>query len=112
VATSSSRRTASAHWKIEAGMRGLFKQRLLQENWPVEDLAGFAEGDPLPFRLRTTMRDSGKPFRVRRLPANGGRALVHGRQPGGWARRRGAALRRRQDHRERWLAMAACSSTR
>ena len=51
--------------KIEAGMRGIFKQRLLQERWPVEDLAGFNEGDPLPFTLRDEMRESSKPFQVR-----------------------------------------------
>lgn len=49
-------------WRIEAGMRGIFKQRLLQENWPVEDIAGFAEGDPLPMRLRKKMLGNGKPF--------------------------------------------------
>ncbi len=53
------------HWKIPAGMRGIFKQRLLQENWPVEDLVGFAEGDPLPMRLRETMKSNGKPFAPR-----------------------------------------------
>ncbi len=51
--------------KIDAGMRGIFKQRLLQERWPVEDLAGFNEGDPLSFELRSEMRESGKPFAVR-----------------------------------------------
>jgi len=52
-------------YKIDAGMRGIFKQRCLQERWPVEDLAGFIEGDPLRFRLRGVMKDSGKPFSVR-----------------------------------------------
>jgi len=53
------------HWKIPAGMRGIFKQRLLQENWPVEDLIGFAEGDPVAFKLRATMKSNGKPFEPR-----------------------------------------------
>ncbi|MCB9672965.1 MAG: helicase-associated domain-containing protein [Alphaproteobacteria bacterium] len=53
------------HWRIEAGMRGIFKQRMLQESWPVEDLAGFAEGDPLPMRLRSAMKSNGKPFGAR-----------------------------------------------
>ena len=52
------------HWKIEAGMRGIFKQRLLLENWPVEDIAGFLAGHPLEVNLRTTMK-SGKPFKLR-----------------------------------------------
>jgi len=51
-------------WRVAAGMRGLFKQRLLLENWPVEDLAGFAEGTPVALKLRDTMR-SGKPFHPR-----------------------------------------------
>ncbi len=41
-------------WKIEAGMRGMFKQRMLLVNWPVEDIAGFLEGNPLPIKLRET----------------------------------------------------------
>ncbi|TVQ87388.1 MAG: helicase [Deltaproteobacteria bacterium] len=39
-------------WKLAAGMRGMFKQRLLLEGWPVQDLAGFADGEPLPLKLR------------------------------------------------------------
>ena len=52
-------------WKIDAGMRGIFKQRLLQERWPVEDIAGFHDGDPLEMSLRDTMVGNGKPFAVR-----------------------------------------------
>lgn len=50
---------------IGAGHRGVFKQRMLLAGWPVEDLAGFTEGDPLPFQLRDTMKSNGKPFLVR-----------------------------------------------
>jgi DNA excision repair protein ERCC-3 len=53
------------HWKIAAGMRGLFKQRLLLENWPVEDIAGFSEGAPIPIKIRSQMVGSGKPFAIR-----------------------------------------------
>lgn len=53
------------HWRIDAGMRGIFKQRLLQENWPIEDIAGFVQGDPLPMQLRDTMKSNGKPFAAR-----------------------------------------------
>jgi len=45
-------RDGRREWRIPAGMRGLFKQRLLLEGWPVEDLAGFADGEPLPLKLR------------------------------------------------------------
>lgn len=51
-------------YKIAAGMRGLFKQRLLLEKWPIEDLVGFKEGDPLPLSLRSTTV-ANKPFALR-----------------------------------------------
>jgi len=51
--------------KIEKGMRGIFKQRMLLENWPIEDLAGFSDGEPLRFRLRSTMLGDGATFGVR-----------------------------------------------
>ncbi len=50
---------------INAGHRGIFKQRMLTAGWPVEDLAGFIEGDPLPMALRATMKSNGQPFVVR-----------------------------------------------
>ncbi|MFT4622362.1 MAG: DNA excision repair protein ERCC-3 [Myxococcota bacterium] len=58
-------RDGKRDWKLDAGMRGLFKQRALMENWPIEDLAGFNEGDPLQFSLRTRMVGNGKEFAPR-----------------------------------------------
>ncbi len=52
-------------FKIDVGMRGLFKQRMMLEKWPVEDVAGFAEGDPIPMALRDKMLGSGAPFAIR-----------------------------------------------
>ena len=52
-------------WKLDTGMRGIFKQRMLLENWPIEDIAGFAEGNPLPMQLRTEMLSNGRPFAIR-----------------------------------------------
>lgn len=52
-------------WKLDTGMRGIFKQRMLLENWPIEDLGGFNEGDPLPMSLRDHMLSNGKPFAPR-----------------------------------------------
>jgi DNA excision repair protein ERCC-3 len=52
-------------WVIEAGHRGIFKQRLLQVGWPVEDLAGFLPGAHLEVTLRDRTRTEGDPFRVR-----------------------------------------------
>ena len=50
---------------MDAGLRGLFKQRMLLENWPVEDDAGFLPGDPLSLTLREHMKGNGKPFGLR-----------------------------------------------
>jgi DNA excision repair protein ERCC-3 len=51
--------------KIHKGQRGLFKQRLLLDSWPVEDLGGFHEGPPLDVRLRTHLASTGAPFSPR-----------------------------------------------
>ncbi|MCB9682764.1 MAG: DEAD/DEAH box helicase [Alphaproteobacteria bacterium] len=51
-------------WKVAAGMRGIFKQRMLLENWPVADNAGFLDGDPLSLHLRPTTL-GGKAFQPR-----------------------------------------------
>ncbi len=53
------------YFAVSGGHRGVFKQRMLLEGWPVEDLAGFLPGDPMPFELRETMVQNGKPFVVR-----------------------------------------------
>ncbi len=55
----------SRYFAVQGGHRGIFKQRLLNEGWPVEDLAGFLPGDPLPFELRDNMVGNGKPFVIR-----------------------------------------------
>ena len=52
-------------WKLDVGMRGMFKQRMLLENWPVQDLGGFNEGDPLPMALRERTKSGGHPFSPR-----------------------------------------------
>ncbi len=44
--------------------RGIVKQELIKLGYPVEDLAGYSEGEPLPMELRCqTLR--GKPFALR-----------------------------------------------
>lgn len=53
------------YFAIQGGHRGLFKQRMLQAGWPVEDLAGFLPGDPLEVKLRERMLGNGKPFDIR-----------------------------------------------
>jgi DNA excision repair protein ERCC-3 len=44
--------------------RGNLKQALIKVGWPVEDLAGYTPGEPLPIALRETTR-SGQPFDLR-----------------------------------------------
>ncbi|GIX44519.1 MAG: helicase [Candidatus Hydrogenedentota bacterium] len=41
---------------LEPGVRGRAKQALIKIGYPVEDLAGYTEGDPLPFSLRSKTR--------------------------------------------------------
>lgn len=51
-------------WKVDPKHRGLLKQALIKIKFPVEDLAGYVEGDALPMELREeTLR--GKPFGLR-----------------------------------------------
>ncbi len=70
-------------WKIDKGMRGIFKQRMLLENWPIEDLAGFSEGEPLTFSLRPTMKSNGKPFVIRHYQREAVDRWYMGGQPSG-----------------------------
>lgn len=56
--------TAPDEVAIKEGTRGRVKQALLKIGYPVQDLAGYTDGDPLPFELReTTLR--GTPFGLR-----------------------------------------------
>jgi DNA excision repair protein ERCC-3 len=50
---------------VSPAHRGGLKQALIKIGYPVEDLAGYVTGDPLPLRLRTQKR-SGEPFALRR----------------------------------------------
>jgi DNA excision repair protein ERCC-3 len=52
------------HVKLHVGMRGVFKQRMLGESWPIQDNAGFLDGAPLHLGLRETTL-AGKPFTTR-----------------------------------------------
>ena len=50
--------------RLKPGVRGAVKQALLKAGFPVQDLAGYAEGDAMAFTLReTTTR--GRPFGLR-----------------------------------------------
>ena len=47
------------------GMRGEAKLQLIRLGHPVQDMAGYKDGDALPFLLRESLLGSGKPFRLR-----------------------------------------------
>lgn len=44
----------SGGWEVPTANRGLLKQAMVRLEWPVEDLAGYVEGEPLEVSLRTT----------------------------------------------------------
>jgi DNA excision repair protein ERCC-3 len=71
------------HWMINAGHRGIFKQRALNSGWPVEDLAGFLPGAPLEIQLRDTMLGNGKPFGVRHYQAEASKRWYQDGRPSG-----------------------------
>ncbi|BDU75120.1 DNA repair helicase XPB [Mesoterricola sediminis] len=50
---------------LEEGKRGEAKLQLIRLGHPVQDMAGFKPGDPLPFRLRDTLAGTGRPFGLR-----------------------------------------------
>lgn len=54
----------SHHLIVKPNMRGRIKQQLIKIGYPVEDLAGYVEGEPFEMSLRTRTR-SGKRFRLR-----------------------------------------------
>ena len=49
---------------VKTANRGRLKQVLIQIGWPVEDLAGYVEGEPLALDIRAVTR-SGEPFALR-----------------------------------------------
>ena len=72
------------HWAIPQGHRGIFKQRMLAEGWPIEDLAGFVPGAPLAIQLRSKMKKSGGDFGVRPYQVQAAsRWWMEGRPSGG-----------------------------
>lgn len=51
--------------KVDPNYRGLIKAALIEIGHPVEDLAGYVEGEPLHFEIRKITRE-GKPFALRK----------------------------------------------
>ncbi len=50
---------------LQDGMRGEAKLQLIRLGHPVQDMAGYKPGDPLPFELAPTLLASGRPFGLR-----------------------------------------------
>ena len=57
-------RLAPDRVRVPAARRGDIKQELLRAGWPVEDVAGYVDGEPLPVALRQVTR-GGTPFALR-----------------------------------------------
>ncbi len=51
-------------WPVPTAHRGLLKQAMLNLGWPLEDVAGYVEGEPLALELRASTL-SGEPFALR-----------------------------------------------
>ena len=57
-------RISSQAFRIRAHSRGEIKQALIKVGFPVEDLAGYVDGERLAFELRASLAD-GRPFELR-----------------------------------------------
>lgn len=54
------------HITVDASMRGHLKMALTSAAFPVQDLAGYTDGDDLPVQMREALADSGEPFVLRK----------------------------------------------
>lgn len=52
-------------WYVDANHRGHIKQEFVKLGYPLQDFAGYTDGDPLPIELRQTTREGGRPFHLR-----------------------------------------------
>ena len=68
--------------EVKADLRGHIKQALIKMGFPVEDTAGYEEGDPLVFGLRSTAL-SGNPFVIRDYQQSAVNAFYRGGGPDG-----------------------------
>ena len=58
-------RVDAQRFRVVKDQRGFIKHALISVGYPVEDLAGYVEGEPLEVELREEMRESGDPFALR-----------------------------------------------
>ncbi|MCY2986822.1 MAG: helicase-associated domain-containing protein, partial [Planctomycetota bacterium] len=59
VAPLLSQRLSKLEFLVSPADRGRLKQALIKVGFPAEDLAGYCDGEPLPFQLRTAARSGG-----------------------------------------------------
>jgi DNA excision repair protein ERCC-3 len=67
---------------VEPSRRGHIKQALISMGFPAEDLAGYTDGSPLPFKLRSETL-TGKPFLPRAYQSAAASAFYAGGAPSG-----------------------------
>ena len=67
---------------VEPARRGHIKQALIAMGFPAEDLAGYTDGSPLPFKLRSETL-TGKPFLPRTYQSAAASAFYAGGAPSG-----------------------------
>lgn len=68
---------------IKTEDRGRLKQVLMHLGWPVEDMAGYVEGEPLALALRPATRTGGEPFTLRAYQREAVEAFWAGGSPRG-----------------------------
>ena len=68
--------------EIKSNLRGHIKQALIKIGFPVQDLAGYEPGDPMPLNIREESV-SGKPFGLRDYQQSAVNAFYHGGGPEG-----------------------------
>ena len=76
-------RLSTLSFQVKSGHRGLLKQALVSAGYPAEDLAGYAQGEPLAIVLRTVSR-GGEAFSLRAYQRQAAAAFFQaGRAQGG-----------------------------
>lgn len=70
---------------LHEGMRGEVKLQLIRLGHPVQDMAGYKDGDTLSFQLREHLPNSGKPFHLRGYQKSAAEVFHAGGGPEGGA---------------------------
>lgn len=69
---------------VDPRMRGHLKMALTNASFPVQDLAGYTEGDVMEVHMRETLADTGEPFTLRKYQAEAAQVFfASGSEKGG-----------------------------